>query len=362
MQNPYQTLGLPNSATDSEIRLRFRDLIATAASDTVRFEALKAAFDSLKDPDARHQVDVRLSAEEAAERTARFTQTQMGSASSAPPTTPTSGAIMTGQAAEQANRTMAFQLAPCALCGTPAVIGEGFCTRCGLQSGTKPGPMPGTHSGPELHLQSGQTFKLAGTVTIGRDAAGITLPDASVSRLHATISVDNAGNVSITEAGSTNGTLLDGQLLRKGVSVFAQNGSTVQFGAIKGTLVIPVSARAGALPATPEVKPLAVAAAGDRRATLLAKDGHVIPITDTVFTVGRRPGNLLCITDDQFISGMHAELVWRNGQTFVVDKNSTNGTFVNDQKLSPGTEMIVNNGDRVKFGATTFLFRGPESA
>jgi pSer/pThr/pTyr-binding forkhead associated (FHA) protein len=361
MQNPYELLGLSQTATESEIRLRFRELIATAASDTVRFEALKAAFDTLKDPDSRHLVDVRLAAEAAADRTAHFSRTQMGSASPAQ-AAPTSGAIITGQAAEQANRTMAFQLSPCALCGTPAVIGEGFCTRCGLQSGTKPGPMPGTHSGPELHLQSGQTFKLAGSVTIGRDAAGITLPDASVSRIHATITVDNAGNVSITEAGSTNGTLLDGQLLRKGVSVFAQNGSTVQFGAIKGTLVIPVSARAGALPATPEVKPLAVAAAGDRRATLLAKDGRVVPIADTVFTVGRRPGNLLCITDDQFISGMHAELVWRNGQTFVVDKNSTNGTFVNDQKLTPGSEMIVNNGDRVKFGATTYLFRGPESA
>jgi pSer/pThr/pTyr-binding forkhead associated (FHA) protein len=361
MQNPYQTLGLPNTATDSEIRLRFRDLIADASSDIVRFEALKAAFDALKDPDARHQVDVRLSAEAAAERTAHFSRTQMGNVS-APQAAPTSSAIITSQAAEQANRTMAFQLAPCALCGTPAVIGEGFCTRCGLQSGTKPGPMPGTHSGPELHLQSGQTFKLAGTVTIGRDAAGITLPDASVSRLHATITVDNAGNVSITEAGSTNGTLLDGQLLRKSVPVFAQNGSTVQFGAIKGTLVIPVSASAGALPATPEVKPLAVAAAGDRRATLLAKDGRVIPITDTVFTVGRRPGNLLCITDDQFISGMHAELVWRNGQTFVVDKDSTNGTFVNDHKLPPGSELGIASGDRVKFGATTFLFRGPESA
>lgn len=361
MQNPYELLGLSQTATESEIRLRFRELIATAASDTVRFEALKAAFDALKDPDSRHMVDVRLAAAAAADRTAHFSRTQMGSASSPAPA-PTTGAIMTGQAAEQANRTMAFQLAPCALCGTPAVIGEGFCTRCGLQSGSKAGPMPGTHSGPELHLQSGQTFKLAGTVTIGRDAAGITLPDVSVSRIHATITVDNAGNVSITEAGSTNGTLLDGQLLRKGVSVFAQNGSTIQFGAIKGTLVIPVSTRAGALPATPEVKPLAVAAAGDRRATLLAKDGRVIPITDTVFTVGRRPGNLLCITDDQFISGMHAELVWRNGETFVVDKNSTNGTFVNDQKLTPGSEMIVNNGDRVKFGATTYLFRGPESA
>ena len=361
MQNPYELLGLSQTATESEIRLRFRELIATAASDTVRFEALKAAFDTLKDPDSRHLVDIRLAAEAAADKTAHFSRTQMGSTGSPPPA-PTTGAIMTGQAAEQANRTMAFQLAPCALCGTPAVIGEGFCTRCGLQSGSKAGPMPGTHSGPELHLQSGQTFKLAGTVTIGRDAAGITLPDASVSRLHATITVDNAGNVSVTEAGSTNGTLLDGQLLRKGVSVFAQNGSTVQFGAIKGTLVVPVSTRAGALPATPEVKPLAVAAAGDRRATLLAKDGRVVPITDTVFTVGRRPGNLLCITDDQFISGMHAELVWRNGETFVVDKNSTNGTFVNDQKLSPGSEMIVNNGDRVKFGATTYLFRGPESA
>ena len=150
MQNPYELLGLSQTATESEIRLRFRELIATAASDTVRFEALKAAFDTLKDPDSRHLVDVRLAAEAAADKTAHFSRTQMGNASSPPPA-PTTGAIMTGQAAEQANRTMAFQLAPCALCGTPAVIGEGFCTRCGLQSGSKAGPMPGTHSGPELH-------------------------------------------------------------------------------------------------------------------------------------------------------------------------------------------------------------------
>lgn len=360
-QNPYQLLGLPQTATESEIRLRFRDLIATAASDTERFEALKAAFDALKDPESRRLVDIRLAAEGAAERTAQFTRTQMGA--SAPPVVPAgAGAIMTGHAAEQANRTMAFQLAPCALCGTPAVIGEGFCTRCGLQSGTKPGPQPGAHSGPVLRLQSGQRYLLSGVATVGRDAADITLADASVSRVHATITVDNAGNVSVTEAGSTNGTLLDGQLLRKGIAVYAKNGSTIQFGAVKGTFELPLVATAGDLPATPEVKPLAVGAAGDRRATLLAKDGRVIPITDTVFTVGRRPGNLLCITDDQFVSGQHGELVWRSGQTFVVDKNSTNGTFVNDQKLAPGSEMIVNSGDRVKFGATTFLFRGPENA
>ncbi len=360
-QNPYQLLGLPITATDTEIRLRFRDLIASAASDTERFEALKAAFDLLKDPESRRLVDIRLAAEGAAERTAQFTRTQMGA--SEPPSVPAvAGAIMTAQAAEQANRTMAFQLAPCALCGTPAVIGEGFCTRCGLQSGTKPGPQPGSHSGPVLRLQSGQRYLLSGIATVGRDAADITLADASVSRVHATLTIDTAGNVSVTEAGSTNGTLLDGQLLRKGIPVYAKNGSIIQFGAVKGTFELPVVATAGDLPATPEVKPLAVGAAGDRRATLLAKDGRVIPIIDTVFTVGRRPGNLLCITDDQFISGTHAELVWRNGQTFVVDKNSTNGTFVNDQKLGSGSEKVLESGDRIKFGTSTYLFRGPESA
>lgn len=360
-QNPYVLLGVSQTATESEIRLRFRDLIATAASDTERFEALKAAFDVLKDPESRRLVDLRLAAEGAAERTAQFTQTQMGTSAS-PVVTAGAGAIMTGQAAEQANRTMAFQLAPCALCGTPAVIGEGFCTRCGLQSGTKPGPQPGAHAGPVLILESGAQFKLSGTQVVGRDGAGITIAHPSVSRQHATLTVDNAGNVSVTEAGSTNGTLLDGQLLRKGIQVFARNGSAIQFGAVKGTFNIPATATAGDLPATPEVKPLAVGAAGDRRATLLAKDGRVIPIIDTVFTVGRRPGNLLNITDDQFVSGQHAELVWRAGQTFVVDKNSTNGTFINDQKLPTGSEMIVNSGDRVKFGATTFLFRSPENA
>ena len=43
-------------------------------------------------------------------------------------------------------------------------------------------------------------------------------------------------------------------------------------------------------------------------------------------------------------------------------KNSTNGTFVNDHKLVAGSEMVLASGDRVKFGATTYLFRGPESA
>ena len=73
MQNPYELLGLSQTATESEIRLRFRELIATAASDTVRFEALKAAFDTLKDPDSRHLVDVRLAAEAAADNSVPLT-------------------------------------------------------------------------------------------------------------------------------------------------------------------------------------------------------------------------------------------------------------------------------------------------
>ena len=50
----------------------------------------------------------------------------------------------------------------------------------------------------------------------------------------------------------------------------------------------------------------------------------------------------------QFASGYHAEIIQLdNGDMFIVDKNSTNGTFVNGQKIESDREVPINRGANV---------------
>jgi type III secretion system YscD/HrpQ family protein len=64
----------------------------------------------------------------------------------------------------------------------------------------------GPNSGAEFHMQAG------GVYVIGKDAAtcDVVFQDLSVSRQHARISLDDAGNVFIEDLGSRNGTLING--------------------------------------------------------------------------------------------------------------------------------------------------------
>ena len=59
--------------------------------------------------------------------------------------------------------------------------------------------------------------------------------------------------------------------------------------------------------------------------------------------------------DDTFISQQHARLFAKNGSWFVEDLGSTNGTFVNDQRLA--APAMVQPGDRVRVGTTVLELR-----
>jgi hypothetical protein len=67
-------------------------------------------------------------------------------------------------------------------------------------------------------------------------------------------------------------------------------------------------------------------------------------------TIGRRSDNTIVI-DDSYISGAHAEVVFDNGDWWVIDLGSTNGTFVNGAPISARTK--VSEGDIVQFGRVT---------
>jgi flagellar basal body-associated protein FliL len=74
-----------------------------------------------------------------------------------------------------------------------------------------------------------------------------------------------------------------------------------------------------------------------------------------VVTIGRMPGNQLLMTDPQS-SSHHAE-IRPDGQGYsIVDLGSTNGTFVNEERLPHQTPRLLVSGDRVRIGNTVFTY------
>jgi hypothetical protein len=75
----------------------------------------------------------------------------------------------------------------------------------------------------------------------------------------------------------------------------------------------------------------------------------------TEVTVGRAGGCAVLLTDDSFVSQLHARIFRRDRDIFVEDLGSTNGTFVNGQRVT--TPVPIRKGDRVQFGRTTLEVR-----
>ncbi|MDQ4109346.1 MAG: FHA domain-containing protein [Actinomycetota bacterium] len=71
-------------------------------------------------------------------------------------------------------------------------------------------------------------------------------------------------------------------------------------------------------------------------------------------TVGRAPECELRL-DDTYASQQHARLFARNNSWFVEDLGSTNGTFVNEQKLA--APAMLQPGDKVRVGQTIMELR-----
>ena len=71
-------------------------------------------------------------------------------------------------------------------------------------------------------------------------------------------------------------------------------------------------------------------------------------------TIGRAPECELRV-DDTYASQQHARLFAKNNSWFVEDLGSTNGTFVNDQKLA--APAMLQPGDKVRVGQTIMELR-----
>ena len=67
-------------------------------------------------------------------------------------------------------------------------------------------------------------------------------------------------------------------------------------------------------------------------------------------TVGRAPGCQVSLESDSYVSQLHARVFTRDGQLYVEDLGSTNGTYLNRKKVSG--PMLVRRGDRLQVGKT----------
>ncbi|MBN1500350.1 MAG: FHA domain-containing protein [Spirochaetes bacterium] len=68
----------------------------------------------------------------------------------------------------------------------------------------------------------------------------------------------------------------------------------------------------------------------------------IIPIEKFPFTIGRNPDCSLFLSSDN-ISRQHAVITYRDGNLYIMDKNSTNGSLLNNKKISRETEIKDRN-------------------
>lgn len=114
----------------------------------------------------------------------------------------------------------------------------------------------------------------------------------------------------------------------------------------------------------PKAQPRATVEPGPTRSTpgpekLVGMDpeavkGQEFPITNEL-TVGRAGGCAVLLTADTFVSQLHARVFRRDGEIFVEDLGSTNGTYLNGKKVT--APISVRKGDKIQFGRTTLEVR-----
>lgn len=81
--------------------------------------------------------------------------------------------------------------------------------------------------------------------------------------------------------------------------------------------------------------------------------GRRYPLGDEI-TVGRAAGCQVTV-DDTYVSQLHARVFTRDGQLFVEDLGSTNGTYLNRAKVAG--PMVMQRGDRLQVGNTVLELR-----
>lgn len=120
-------------------------------------------------------------------------------------------------------------------------------------------------------------------------------------------------------------------------------------GPVGVTLAVDPKMRVGAFSVTARLRE---GEGGAGAGSLVLPNGERFVLGETIVTIGRMPESVITLEDPN-VSRNHAE-IRPAGSTFVLaDVGSTNGTRINGVKIS---ERVLEDGDEMTFGATTFRF------
>jgi len=103
-----------------------------------------------------------------------------------------------------------------------------------------------------------------------------------------------------------------------------------------------------AAPPAPAAPHLRVLESDDERLSA----GDTLPLSAAV-TIGRSDENSVRLSD-RFVSSRHALICLRDGRRLLVDRGSTNGTFLNGERVEE--EVELHDGDRIAMGNTVFEY------
>lgn len=269
-----------------------------------------------------------------------------------------SGAPLAGASSREV--TVTVKPIQCPVCRTFNPVGQIYCIECGLIFAKS---LDGDAFGapaiqlPVLADSSGKEHPIRpGTNIIGR-SGDIAIEDSRVSRRHASISYSN-DTFTIEDLGSTNGTSVAGSRLSPGQTLPLAIGQILNLGGVELTLRQPGSGGKTQMPLSGKTQAIAAAPSlpGQAVAFLTADSGEVPLLPGTTYAIGRRDGNDIVIADP-FVSGKHASLEVTEEGLFITDLGSTNGSFLNDAKLTPNQSAQIRPGDELRFGGKAIPIR-----
>ena len=255
----------------------------------------------------------------------------------------------------------------CPVCETENLPGDTYCQDCGflLGSASVVEALPDLSTVPHLVATdaAGNEYPLnEGANGVGRESGEVLLSDLTVSRDHAAVILEE-GRVFVEDHGSTNGSRVAEQRLAAGQRVEVFEGDEVRFGNVRLRMVIPSGEKRpeGSLPEPVAETPAIEEAPVDRGAPvaeLTLKDGTAFPLYAGVNSIGRRSANDIAISTDPFLSGNHAEIrCEEDGGVILVDIGSTNGTFLDDARISANDPQAISADSVLRFGKTPARLR-----
>mgnify|MGYP000232161030 CR=1 FL=1 len=180
-----------------------------------------------------------------------------------------------------------------------------------------------------LRSDQQEDIVLQGELCVGRDLdCDIHIADHRISRQHARISLTVKG-ILVEDLSSSNGTFINGQKVLK--PVFIKPGDLLSFHNL-------------------EFRMVNISTADSAGLVLRSEQQDDIALNGNLY-VGRDAGCEVHISN-QFISRKHARISVTSTNILLEDLNSTNGTFINGQRIEQPT--LIKLGDYLRFNELEF--------